>query len=168
MVKPKAEASLAEPAADVSPLNGSTIQRFTANANAACPCRTNRRNAVGRCRPVPPSCRLRSRRTRKAFCLTSSSRSAGRRRLPNGSSGRVFRCPCRTSGNEIRKSAWRYCIDQPGEAQANRSLFRFQPAQVLVEPIGKDFHVVGHLFPAVILAFANNQPERRVRLGAAL
>ena len=39
---------------------------------------------------------------------------------------------------------------------------------MLVEPIGKDFHVVGHLFPAVILAFANNQPERRVRLGAAL
>src|SRR6266542_2486104 len=37
--------------------------------------------------------------------------------------------------------------------QHGRSLGCFQTAQVFVEPIGENLHVVGHFLPAVVLAF---------------
>ncbi len=78
------------------------------SADVACPCRTCRRTTAFRCRwALHPRRRHWLRRRRKASSPASSNRNSDIWFPSNRWSGPGFRCPSRTSRNEIRKSAWR-------------------------------------------------------------
>ena len=76
------------------------------SANAVCPCRTDRTNAVGRCTQVPRRPRQHWTRIQTVSSATSSSRSAGIQFPASRWCARGFRCPVRICHNEIRRSAW--------------------------------------------------------------
>ena len=75
-----------------------------ANANAACPCRTDHKIWAVHCKPERRWYRLSKRRRRVAWSVWSS-RNAGKAFLPIASNAPGLRCRAGTSHNEIRKSA---------------------------------------------------------------
>lgn len=83
--------------------------RMELNAGEAGPCRTCRKTWACRCKPAQAHPRRRRwpRRTRRTSWPASLNRSSDISFPSNRSSGPEFRCPARTSHNEIRKSAWR-------------------------------------------------------------